>query len=138
MLVGSDFVPQSFNCLQQRLNRKSVSLKLMGDYPSFVRVYDILFDGDEDVRGLPLTARRQKLESWLKRYGNVRLDVSMIIPYQSFEELSRIRLQGAEEHGHEGIMLKRKNSPYIAGRPKGPWYKWKRDPRLIDAVLMYA
>ena len=138
LLVGSDFVPQSFNCLQQRLNRKSVSLKLMGDYPSFVRVYDILFDGDEDVRGLPLTARRQKLESWLKRYGNVRLDVSMIIPYQSFEELSRIRLQGAEEHGHEGIMLKRKNSPYIAGRPKGPWYKWKRDPRLIDAVLMYA
>jgi DNA ligase 1 len=138
LLVGSDFVPLPFNALQQRLNRKSVSLKMMGDYPSFVHVYDILFDRDDDVRDLPLVERRRKLEDWLARQGNTRLDASTILPYDSFEELGQIRIQGAEEHGHEGIMLKRKDSPYIAGRPKGPWYKWKREPRLIDAVLMYA
>jgi DNA ligase 1 len=138
LLVGTDFTPMSFNSLQQRLNRKAVSLKLMGEYPSFVHVYDILFDGDEDVRGLPLVERRQRLEAWLARNGNARLDASTIVPYLSWKELEEIRIQGAEEQGHEGIMLKRKDSTYVAGRPKGPWYKWKRDPRLIDAVLMYA
>lgn len=138
LLVGTDFTPLSFNALQQRLNRKAVSIKLMGDYPSFVHVYDILFDGDEDVRGLPLSERRKKLEEWLSRHANTRLDASTIIPYKSFDELAKIRVQGAEEEGHEGIMLKRKDSLYVAGRPKGPWYKWKREPRLIDAVLMYA
>ncbi len=138
LLVGTDFQPMSFNALQQRLNRKAVSLKLMAEYPSFVRLYDILFDGDDDVRALPLSERRKRLEHWVVRTGNTRLDTSGVIPYESWDELAKIRLQGAEEEGHEGIMLKRKDSPYIAGRPKGPWYKWKRDPRLIDAVLMYA
>lgn len=138
LLIGIDFNARPFNDLQQRLNRKAVSLRMLEEYPSFVHVYDMLFDGDEDVRNLPLTERRALLEAWLARSGNARLDASTIIPYESFEELGKIRLQGAEEHGHEGIMLKRKDSPYIAGRPKGPWFKWKRDPRLIDAVLMYA
>jgi DNA ligase-1 len=138
LLVGTDFTPMSFNSLQQRLNRKAVSLKLMGEYPSFVHVYDMLFDGDEDIRSLPLTERRSRLEVWLARNGNARLDASTIISYTSWKELEAIRIQGAEEQGHEGIMLKRKDSAYVAGRPKGPWYKWKRDPRLIDAVLMYA
>ncbi len=138
LLVGADFKPMSFNSLQQRLNRRTVTAKMMGEFPSFVHSYDILFDGDEDVRGLPLSERRKRLEAWVMRYGNTRLDVSGIIPYQSWEELAKIRIQGAEEEGHEGIMLKRKDSAYVAGRPKGPWYKWKRDPRLIDAVLMYA
>lgn len=138
LLVGTDFMPMSFNSLQQRLNRKAVSIKLMGEYPSFVHLYDILFDGDEDVRALPLSERRQRLEAWIAHNINTRLDVSGIIPYESWKELEQIRLQGAEEQGHEGIMLKHKGSTYVAGRPKGPWYKWKRDPRLIDAVLMYA
>lgn len=138
LLVGTDFKPMSFNALQQRLNRKSVSLKLMGEYPSFVHLYDILFDGDEDVRALPLSERRRRLEQWVDQSGNTRLDTSAIIPYENWDELAQIRVQGAEEEGHEGLMLKRKDSHYIAGRPKGPWYKWKRDPRLIDAVLMYA
>ncbi|PZO83867.1 MAG: ATP-dependent DNA ligase [Micavibrio aeruginosavorus] len=138
LLVGIDFKPMSFNALQQRLNRKTTSLKMMGEYPSFVQMYDILFDGDEDVRGLPLFERRKRLEQWNLRHKNTRLDVSGIIPIESWDHLAKIRVQGAEEEGHEGIMLKRKDSPYLAGRPKGYWYKWKRDPRLIDAVLMYA
>ncbi len=138
LLVGTDFKPLSFNALQQRLNRKAVSLKLMGEYPSFVHLYDILFDGNEDVRDLPLEKRRERLENWVSQTDNQRLDISGIIPFENWDELAKIRIQGAEEEGHEGIMLKHKNSAYIAGRPKGPWYKWKRDPRLIDAVLMYA
>lgn len=138
LLVGTHFQPMSFNALQQRLNRKAVTAKVLGEYPSFVHVYDILYYGDEDVRDLPLSERRKKLEHWITRTGNTRLDTSTIIPYQSWKELEQIRLLGAEEQGHEGVMLKRKDSAYIAGRPKGPWYKWKRDPRLIDAVLMYA
>lgn len=138
LLVGTDFQPLPFNDLQQRLNRKTVNTKMQNKYPAFVHLYDLLFDGDEDIRGLPLIERRRKLEAWLARNPNTRLDISPLIPITSWEELARIRIQGAEVQGHEGIMLKRKDSTYQAGRPKGPWFKWKRDPRLIDAVLMYA
>jgi DNA ligase 1 len=138
LLVGKNFSPMPFNALQQRLNRKTVNKKLMEDYPAFVRLYDILFDGGNDVRGLPLVGRRARLEQWLRENPQSRLDLSEILPFTSWEELAASRRRGAAEQGHEGIMLKRKESLYVAGRPKGPWFKWKRDPRLIDAVLMYA
>lgn len=138
LLAGSDFTPALFNDLQQRLNRKTVTQKMMDDYPAFIRLYDILFDGDEDLRDHPLNERRLRLESWLARNPSPRLDISPILQFGTWDDLLNMRVQGAEEHGHEGIMLKRYDSPYIAGRPKGPWFKWKRDPRLIDAVLMYA
>src|SRR5208282_6632975 len=127
-----------FNALQQRLNRKIVTKKLMENYPAFVRLYDILFEGAMDVRSLPLWERRARLENWLRSNPQSRLDLSAILPFSSWEELASIRRRGGAERGHEGIMLKRKDSPYVAGRPKGPWFKWKRDPRLVDAVLMYA
>jgi len=138
LLVGNDFQAKPFNALQQRLNRKQASAKIMAEYPAFVHAYDMLFDGEEDIRHLPLQERRTRLEAWLKKNNNARLDASTIISYQNFEDLAKVRIQGAEEQGHEGIMLKRKDSIYVAGRPKGLWYKWKRDPRLIDAVMMYA
>jgi DNA ligase-1 len=138
LLVGAAFKPFSFNALQQRLNRKTVNKKMLADYPAFIRLYDILFDGSEDVRELPLFERRRRLEQWLGNNPSPRLDLSQIIPFASWDELAGIRLQGAEEEGYEGIMLKRKDSTYQAGRPKGPWFKWKRDPHLVDAVLMYA
>lgn len=138
LLVGRDFLPMNFNSLQQRLNRKKPSAQILNDYPAFVRLYDILFDEDEDVRGLPLSERRVRLEAWHQRHGNTRLDLSGILPILSWEALGTVRNKGAEEDGHEGVMLKRKDSIYQAGRPKGPWFKWKRDPRLIDAIMMYA
>lgn len=138
LLVGRDFDPMSFNALQQRLNRKVVSAKMQADYPPFVRVYDILFDGDEDVRGLPLAERRARLEKWMAVNPNPRLDLSQPIGFSSWAELADIRVKGAEEHGHEGLMLKRRDSVYQSGRTKGLWYKWKREALLIDAVLMYA
>lgn len=138
LLVGGDFSAASFNSLQQRLNRKTVSAQMIDDYPAFIRVYDILFDGTDDIRALTLSERRVRLENWLQKYTNSKLDISPIIPFKDWHELGAIRERGAEDLDHEGIMIKRKESSYVAGRPKGEWYKWKRNPCLIDAVLMYA
>jgi len=127
----------SFNALQQRLGRKTVSAKLQGQYPAFVRLYDILFDGDEDLRPLPWADRRARLETFIDRLDNDRFDLSRLIEAASFEDLEEMRL-GVREEGVEGIMLKRRDSPYVAGRKAGLWYKWKRDPLTADCVLMYA
>lgn len=138
LLSGVNFNPGSFNDLQQRLNRKTVTGKMQSEYPVFVRLYDMLFDGDEDIRSLPLTERRDRLRRWIEKNKNPFLDLSPDIPFHDWKELADIRVRGAEEQGHEGIMLKRKDSIYQQGRQKGLWYKWKREARLIDAILMYA
>jgi DNA ligase-1 len=127
----------SFNALQQRLGRKTVSAKMLGDYPAFVRLYDILFDGKEDLRGLPLTGRRERLERFAAGLDPHRFDVSALIEAADFEALEAIRA-GARDASIEGVMLKRRDSPYVAGRRAGLWYKWKRDPLVADCVLMYA
>ena len=138
LLVGREFAPMDFNCLQQRLNRKTVVKKHLKEYPGFVRIYDILFDGNRDVRDQTLLNRRQCLEEWFSQNPQPRLDLSEIIEFQDWDALGKIRSEGAEVHGHEGVMIKRKSSRYEAGRPKDKWYKWKRDPRLVDAIVMYA
>ncbi|HVQ08233.1 MAG TPA: cisplatin damage response ATP-dependent DNA ligase [Allosphingosinicella sp.] len=127
----------SFNALQQRLGRKSVSAKMLGDYPAFVRLYDILFDGTEDLRALPLTERRARLERFADGLDRDRFDVSALIEAADFDALEAIRA-GARDASIEGVMLKRRDSPYVAGRRAGLWYKWKRDPLVADCVLMYA
>jgi DNA ligase-1 len=127
----------SFNALQQRLGRKNVSSKMLSAYPAFVRLYDALFDGDEDLRELAWEQRRPRLESFAARLDPERFDVSQLIKAASFEELEDLRLN-ARDVAIEGIMLKRRDSPYVAGRRTGLWYKWKRDPLTADCVLMYA
>ena len=138
LLVGHDFDARSFNDLQQRLNRKVANGKQMSELPAFVRVYDMLFDGDEDIRALGWAARRQRLEQWFAANPQTRLDLSEVLPFSDWEALGKLRRQGADEHGHEGVMIKLKTAPYVPGRPKGFWFKWKRDPNVVDAVLMYA
>ncbi len=138
LLVGQDFEARSFNDLQQRLNRKVANAKQMAELPGFVRVYDMLFDGDEDIRVLDWTARRQRLEAWFARNPQTRMDLSEVLSFQNWDDLGALRQRGADEHGHEGVMIKLRSSPYVPGRPKGFWYKWKRDPNVVDAVLMYA
>jgi DNA ligase-1 len=138
LLVGENFSPAPFNDLQQRLNRKVAIPKHLSQYPAFMRVYDMLFDGREDVRPLPWTARRQRLEEWFARHPQTRLDLSEVLPFADWPALAEMRRRGAAEQGHEGVMLKLKASPYVPGRPKGLWFKWKRDPNVVDAVLMYA
>jgi DNA ligase-1 len=127
----------SFNALQQRLGRKVVSAKMLADYPAFVRLYDILFDGAEDLRPLPWTERRARLETFVPRLDPDRFDISAVIDAKDFEALEAIRI-GARDAAIEGVMLKRRDSPYIAGRRTGLWYKWKRDPLTADCVMMYA
>jgi DNA ligase-1 len=138
LLVGKDFEAGSFNDLQQRLNKKVASAKHLKDSPAFIRVYDMLFDGREDIRTLPWTERRKRLETWLLANPQARLDLSPVLPFTDWDDLAQQRRQGADEQGHEGVMLKLRTSPYVPGRPKGYWLKWKRDPNVVDAVLMYA
>ena len=138
LLVGRDFDAAPFNDLQQRLNRKVATPKHLADYPAFIRVYDMLFDGRDDIRPLPWTERRARLEIWFKANPQTRLDLSQVIAFGGWDELGDIRRKGAEEHGHEGVMVKLKASPYVPGRPNGLWFKWKRDPNVVDAILMYA
>ncbi|MBV9015864.1 MAG: cisplatin damage response ATP-dependent DNA ligase, partial [Alphaproteobacteria bacterium] len=136
LLVMRDGEVAPFNHLQQRLNRKSPDPRMLRDYPAGVRLYDILRQCGEDLRPLPFAERRCRLETW---YGAPRsnLDLSPMIPFVDWDELKTLRA-GARDRGIEGIMLKRADSPYLAGRPKGPWFKWKRGALTIDTVLMYA
>lgn len=127
----------SFNALQQRLGRKVVSAKTLAEFPAFVRLYDLLFDGVEDMRALPWHARRKRLEAYAAPLDGERFDVSALIEAEDFGALEGLRA-GARDAAIEGVMLKRRDSPYVAGRRVGLWYKWKRDPLTADCVLMYA
>ncbi len=127
----------SFNALQQRLGRKTVSARMLADYPAFVRLYDILFDGAEDVRDRPWTERRARLEAFVPRLDPERFDLSQLIEAEDFTALEAIRA-GARDAAIEGVMLKRRDSTYLGGRRAGLWYKWKRDPLTADCVMMYA
>ncbi len=137
LLVVREGAVAPFSDLQQRLNRKTVGAKLLRDFPVAVRLYDILFDGTEDLRPLPFDARRARLEAWFARHRPARMDLSELIAFASLDELAALR-DGARAAAIEGLMLKRGDAPYVPGRPKGLWWKWKRAPLSIDAVLMYA
>jgi DNA ligase 1 len=144
LLVLRDKRVQTFNVLQQRLNRKSVTPKLMKEFPIHLRAYDLLGDGENDFRELPFEERRDKLEAFVAKLNNPRVDLSLQIPFASWEALAAARADpasanaGDDAEAVEGVMLKRRDSAYVPGRPKGQWWKWKRDPHVIDAVLMYA
>jgi DNA ligase-1 len=129
-----------FADLQQRLNRKTVAATALVDYPAGIRAYDLLADDGEDLRALPFEKRRKRLEAFVAALASPRIDLSPLQPFETWEELAAIRAHPPEGDptAAEGLMLKRWDSPYEAGRPKGPWFKWKRDPFLVDAVLMYA
>ena len=137
LLVARDGEIAPFADLQQRLNRKTPGAKMQRDFPVAVRLYDLLFDGTEDLRPLPFDARRARLEAWFGRERPARMDLSALIPFSTVDELAAIR-DGARAASIEGLMLKRGDSAYVPGRPKGQWWKWKRDPLTIDAVVMYA
>ena len=145
LLVLRDGEVAPFGDLQQRLNRKSADAKVMAAYPAGVRAYDLLLDGETDLRRLPFRERRARLEAFVaaiaaRQIGAPRIDLSPIQPFETWPELAALRADPppGDPTRSEGLMLKRWDSIYEAGRPKGPWFKWKRDPRLIDAVLMYA
>jgi DNA ligase-1 len=144
LLILRDGHVQSFSVLQQRLNRKTVNAKLLDGFPAHLRAYDLLVEGGADLRDLPLDERRKRLEALIGRLDHARVDISPLVPFSTWDELAAARADpasagaGANAEAVEGVMLKRRDAPYLPGRPKGPWWKWKRDPHVIDAVLMYA
>jgi len=141
LLVGgtmrSNRATATFADLQQRLNRKTVSRKLMDEFPAFIRAYDILFSGERDIRPEPFHLRREALSALIEAASPQHFDLSPLVGFLSWKELDELR-SNPPDPVIEGVMLKRLDSPYMAGRAKGPWFKWKRAPFNIDAVLMYA
>lgn len=137
LLIVRDGAVAPFNDLQQRLNRKVVTAKMLRDFPAHVRFYDALELDGEDLRGLPLIERRQKLNAWHAREIPPNTDLSEVLNIASGEALDAIWAE-TRAGGIEGMMLKRRTSPYLAGRPKGHWYKLKRSALTIDCVMMYA
>ena len=134
---GEEGGAASFNALQQRLGRKTVAKKMLEDYPAFVRLYDVLIAEGEDFREHSWEQRRLVLEALVRRLDPERFDLSQVIEAASLDDLAKVR-ERARDDAIEGVMLKRRDSPYVAGRRTGLWYKWKRDPLLVDCVLMYA
>ncbi|WP_426239628.1 cisplatin damage response ATP-dependent DNA ligase [Pararhizobium sp. DWP1-1-3] len=141
LLVGGTMrtnrATRTFSDLQQRLNRKTVTRKMLDDYPAFIRGYDLLFSGDRDMRPDNFLTRRAALSALIETAAPSHFDLSPLVPFSTWEELDRLR-KDPPDPVIEGIMLKRLDSPYTSGRSKGPWFKWKREPYNVDAVLMYA
>jgi DNA ligase-1 len=144
LLIMREGRVQSFNVLQQRLNRKTVSAKLLAEFPAHLRAYDLLVDGEEDLRERPFVERRARLDEFVARLDDARLDLSPLVAFVTWDDLIAARGNpaaagaGADADAVEGIMLKRRDAPYVPGRPRGLWWKWKRDPFIVDAVLIYA
>jgi DNA ligase-1 len=137
LLVVRDGAVAPFQDLQQRLGRASVTATVRQRHPVMVRVYDLLFEGDADLRTLPFADRRSRLEAWYDRVRPPGIDLSPLVAFAGWPDLAR-RRNDAASLGIEGLMLKRWDSLYVSGRPMGPWFKWKRDPLTADCVLMYA
>ena len=128
----------TFNQLQQRLNKKKPAKKLIDSLPAGLMVYDILADAEQSLTALPLAARREHLQRFIENSASDRLHLSAVLPANSAEQLRERYNQASDDTAVEGLMLKRTDSHYVPGRPKGLWYKWKREPKLVDAVIMYA
>ena len=131
----------TFNDLQQRLNRKNPTKKIQEEFPAFIRLYDLLIEANEDLRSLSFRERRHHLEQWIKCHPSIYWDISSLVLFKNIHELQdihqKIRID-TELQQTEGFMIKHLDSPYLAGRIKGHWYKWKRDPLSADVVMMYA
>ncbi|MCU0728628.1 MAG: cisplatin damage response ATP-dependent DNA ligase [Sphingopyxis sp.] len=134
---GEDGGAASFAALQKRLGRKVVSAAMLRDSPAFVRLYDVLSANGDDLRAAPWADRRAVLEALMPALPDSHFDLSALIPAADFDALADIRA-AARDAAIEGVMLKRRDAPYVAGRRVGLWYKWKRDPLRADCVLMYA
>lgn len=129
----------SFNDLQTRIGRKTVSAAILKSNPVVIRAYDLLEWEGNDIRNLPFIERRILLEKLYEsiKETHIPLQLSERISFKSWEEAAAER-ENSRIVNSEGLMLKRKDSPYQVGRKKGDWWKWKVEPLSIDAVLTYA
>ena len=135
LLVRRDGQVAPFGDLQKRLGRKAVGKAMLTSHPAGLRLYDLMIWQGQDLRGLPLAERRAVLEA--ADFGSDRIDISPLLPFSTWDDLAALRADPPDAV-IEGVMIKRRDSGYVGGRPRGPWFKWKRDPMVIDAVLLYA
>ncbi|MEL6519952.1 MAG: ATP-dependent DNA ligase [Pseudomonadota bacterium] len=130
--------PLPFNALQKRIGRKTVPKKLLSEAPVILRAYDLLEWQGEDQRDHPFVERRAVLEELIEGLpASVPLRLSPTLDFANWGELAAHR-EASRDLGAEGVMLKRRASPYLSGRKKGDWWKWKVAPLVIDAVMVYA
>ncbi|MAN57945.1 MAG: ATP-dependent DNA ligase [Paracoccus sp.] len=135
LLVRRDGEVAGFGDLQKRLNRKAISRAMLDSHPAGLRLYDLMIWQGRDLRGLPLAERRAVLDG--ADFGSDRIDVSPLLDFATWDDLAALRTDPPSAV-IEGVMIKRRDSPYVGGRPRGPWFKWKRDPMVVDAVMLYA
>ena len=129
--------PLPFALLQTRIGRKNVTKKQLTEAPITFFAYDLLEYEGNDIRETLLVERRTLLEKIVKEINHPALLLSPVISFTTWAELTALRGQ-SRNLGSEGIMLKRKDSIYQVGRKRGDWWKWKIDPLVIDAVMIYA
>jgi DNA ligase-1 len=132
---GNGIAP--FGDLQKRLGRKTVSRAMLQSHPAHLRAYDLLLWQGQDYRAQSFAMRRAALVTAIGSLNHPRIDLSPLLPFSNWADLATLRA-APPESVIEGVMIKRLDSPYLAGRMKGPWFKWKRDPMVVDAVLLYA
>ena len=137
IIPSVDKKPLPFALLQTRIGRKNVTKKHLQDAPIVFFAYDILEYEAQDIREWPLEKRRNLLEDIVTKVDHPVLLLSPVINFFSWEQLAAIR-ESSRDMGAEGIMLKRNSSTYQVGRKVGDWWKWKIDPLVIDAVMIYA
>nr|UXE45716.1 DNA ligase [uncultured bacterium] len=137
VLAFAQGAPLPFSKLQQRIGRQKLTAKVLADAPAAFMAYDLLEENSVDLRALPLEERRQRLNALVERTGHPSLLISPVLNEVTWEALADLRRQSRPRRV-EGLMLKRRDSPYRTGRRRGEWWKWKIDPYRIDAVLLYS
>ena len=137
ILPYKDGMPMGFQDLQTRIGRKKVTKKILSTTPVVLVAYDLLEKDGIDVRHEPISLRRKWLEEIVATANSDHLLLSEIVPFAHWDELA-VQRENSRAHRSEGIMLKQLNSSYQVGRKKGGWWKWKIDPLVIDAVMIYA
>ncbi|MBK5928735.1 ATP-dependent DNA ligase [Rhodobaculum claviforme] len=134
LMAWRDGAPLPFAALQRRIGRKSVPKSLLAEAPAALLAYDLLEWQGADLRAAPQDDRRAQLAQVAT--GPV-IRLSPTVAFSDWDGLARARAT-ARDHLAEGLMLKHRAAPYSAGRRKGAWWKWKLDPRTVDAVMIYA
>jgi DNA ligase-1 len=137
VLAWTNGAPLPFNSLQQRIGRQKLTPRVLGDAPVVFMAFDLLEEDGTDLRTLPLSERRRRLEDQVRGAGHPSLLVSPRLEETHWTDLAAAR-SSARERRVEGLMLKRRDSPYRTGRRRGEWWKWKIDPYSVDAVLLYS
>jgi DNA ligase-1 len=138
LLAFQNDAPMSFNALQKRIGRKTVPKKLLAEAPVILMAYDLLECDGVDIRNETLETRRNLLEKILNSDpSDAPIRISPEVTGDTWEDFREERAK-SRDLSAEGLMLKRRDSPYLAGRKKGDWWKWKIDPLTVDAVMIYA